>query len=180
MSTSKFIMAQKLNKVQVRLMSRDIEEYTLQSLIPLIFKECLEENLTFWFNVYENEVVLNLRDTGHENYELNIRHYIGKIVDADKVKISLLKNTFLLTSEAHSLNEASSNTLKNNEDEVNNTLISSEKLPPTPINKAIAQIQNKGLSINPSTIKNHVKWSQLSNNERIQCKNYINNMEGAS
>ena len=74
MSTSKFIMACKLSNVQQKLMAVTIEDMSLDGLLPLIYKECLKENLTFWFNFMEDACVLNLRDIEHENHELNIRY----------------------------------------------------------------------------------------------------------
>ena len=94
MSQSKFIMAKKLCKVQKRLMEVKIEEFTLENLLPLIFQECLKENLTFWFNFIEDAAVLNLRDVEHENYELNIRHHYANAPlsqeNIDAVKLNLL------------------------------------------------------------------------------------------
>ena len=69
MSESKFIMAKKLAIIQRRLMGMNITESDYDSLLPLIFKECIKDNLTFWFNFMEDAAVLNLRDIEHENYE---------------------------------------------------------------------------------------------------------------
>lgn len=181
MSTSKFIMATKLARVQKRLMELTINDDSLDGLIPLIFKECLKEDLTFWFNFLENEVVLNLRDIGHENYELNIRQYHGNTDDWDSLKKMVLTNTFLITKKPVLLNEdgnaSSEKTLHGDE---GNTIISSDQPVPKHVRDAITRIQDKGIPVTPETIRNHLPTGQMSTSEVMKCNKYLKEMKEAS
>lgn len=172
MSESKFSMAQKLARVQKNLMMCEIQDYSLDSLINLIFKKCSEENLTFWFNFYEHEVVLNLRDISHENYELNIRQYYDTLDDIEKVKLQVLDNAFLLTEDKETLENNDASSAETRETQ----LIGSTKITPKPIRKAIETIQSKGVPVTKEGIRNHVSWGQLSTDQRIKCTNYLEEM----
>ena len=177
MSESKFVMAKKLSSVQTALMGETINDLSLDNLIPLIFKACLKENLCFWFNVIENELVLNLRDIGHENYELNIRQHYDIISfdgNMDSLKKQVLINAFLITSNNISVEENVANS-----DDSGDKLISTEKLPPKTINRVIKELHEKGIDVNRSSVKNNIPWSQLSTDERIKCTNYLKNMEAS-
>ena len=176
MSESKFVMAQKIFNVQKALMGKEIQDFTLDFLIPLIFNECSKENMVFWFNFYEHEVVLNFRDISHENYELNIRQYYESMEDIDSIKLQVLTNAFNLTVEKVTLGNASS---APQNDETSANLISGDKVTPQPIRKAIEKIQSKGIDVTKEAIKNHVAWTQLSTDQRIKCTKYLDNM-GAS
>ena len=178
MSHSKFIMAKKLHNVQKRLMGNTINEDTLDCLLSLIFKECSKEKLTFWFNFLENEIVLNLRDIEHENYELNIRQHYTETAKTDDLKKMVLVNTFLITKnsvEFESLNEASS---QKKSDETH--IISGDKPVPPHIREAIEKIQAKGIPVTPETIQNHLPTAKMSTNATIQCNNYLKKMKEAS
>ena len=174
MSESKRFMVEKLSVVQQSLMGMSFEDTSLQSLLPIIFKECLKENLTFWFSFIENTGVLNLRDTLHENYELNIRLYTSNNEDLDTLKENLLINTFLITKESTS-NIASS--AKN--EEVTHHLISNDKPVPKHISKAIEKIQAKGIPVTKEAIKNHLPLKEMSSSARLECNRYLRDM-GAS
>lgn len=179
MSESKFIMAQKLVRVQTALMECELPD-SLESLIPLIFKACLKENICFWFNFFEHEVVLNLRDIKHENYELNIRQYYESVNDIDSVKILVLNNAFLLTGNKTVFeNNDDGSALQETETLEDAHIISGDKIIPKPIRNAIDTIKAKGVEVNKTSIRNHVPWNQLSNDQRIKCTNYLNEM-GAS
>ena len=178
MSHSKFIMAKKLHNVQKRLMGNTINEDTLDGLLSLIFKECSKEKLTFWFNFLENEIVLNLRDIEHENYELNIRQHYTETDKTDDLKKMVLVNTFLITKnsvEFESLNEASS---QKKSDQTH--IISGDKPVPPHIREAIEKIQAKGIPVTPETIQNHLPTGKMSTNATIQCNNYLKKMKEAS
>lgn len=188
MSNSKFIMAKKLANVQEKLMNETITDTSPEGLISLIFKACRGENLTFWFNFFENEVVLNLRDTLHENYELNIRQYYepshkvaydtlesSRNVDYDELKKIVLTNTFLITTTSTKLDEASSQKDTSNETHI----ISGDKPVPKHIREAIDKIQAKGIPVTPEAIRNHLPTSKMSASATIQCNKYLKEM-GAS
>lgn len=178
MSESKFIMAKKLALVQNNLLECEIQDTNLDSLLPLIMRECRKENIVFWFNFFEHEVVLNLRDTQHENYELNIRqHY--ETHDIDEVKLQVLVNAFLLTTGKTVLENNEDSSALQEEETPDNKIISGDKVIPKPINEAIKKIKAKGVEVNKKSIRAHVQWNQLSTDQRIKCTNYLENM-GAS
>lgn len=175
MSQSKFIMAQKLQRVQVALMEEEISSTQLNILLPLIFKKCLEENMTFWFNFLEDACVLNLRDVEHENTELNIRYAYQHIPFDDEkqsyYKESLLINTFLITKETITVASSAPK-----EDETQ--LLDSDEVMPKSIRKAIEKIQKKGIPVTPEAIRNHLPLSKMSTSNRIECNRYLKKMEG--
>lgn len=174
MSESKRFMVEKLSVVQQSLMGMSFEDTSLQSLLPIIFKECIKENLTFWFSFIENTGVLNLRDTLHENYELNIRLYTSNNEDLDTLKENLLINTFLITKESTSTIASSAK----NEEETHH-LISNDKPVPKHISKAIEKIQAKGIPVTKEAIKNHLPLNEMSSSARLECNRYLRDM-GAS
>lgn len=174
MSESKFIMAQRLHDVQVKLMGETINDDSLDVLLPLIFQRCSEQKLTFWFNFYEHECVLNLRDVSHENYELNIRQYIGDSLNLDNIediKKQVLVNAFLITKECVTVDVASSE---------KSSIISTDKPTPKHIQNAIQKIQDKGIPVTPQTIHNHLPLHQMSTNERLKCNKYLKQMEDST
>ena len=179
MSESKFIMAKKLALVQNNLMECEIQDTSLDSLLPLIMRECRKENIVFWFNFFEHEVVLNLRDTQHENYELNIRQYYETIEDIDGIKLQVLVNAFNLTGVELTLENNEDSSALQEEETPDNKIISGDKVIPKPINEAIKKIKAKGVEVNKKSIRAHVQWNQLSTDQRIKCTNYLENM-GAS
>lgn len=178
MSESKFIMAKKLSCVQNNLMECEIQDKSLDSLLPLIMKECRKENMMFWFNFFEHEVVLNLRDIKHDNYELNIRQYY-ETRDIDEVKLQVLTNAFLLTHSKMVLENNENSSALQEEETPDNKIISGDKVIPKPINEAIKKIKAKGVEVNKKSIRAHVQWNQLSTDQRIKCTNYLENMEAS-
>ena len=178
MSESKFIMAKKLAGVQNNLMECEIQDKSLDSLLPLIMRECRKENMMFWFNFFEHEVVLNLRDIKHDNYELNIRQYY-ETLDIDEVKLQVLTNAFLLTHSKMVLENNENSSALQKEESSDAHIISGDKVIPKPIRNAIDTIKSKGVEVNKTSIKNHVPWSQLSIDQRIKCTNYLKEMEAS-
>ena len=176
MNTSKFIMAQKLHRVQEKLMGETISDFSLDGLLPLIFKICSEENLCFWFNFLENECVLNLRDIGHENYELNIRQYYETGAELEGIKEKVLINTFIITHDSVSLEKDGASSAQN-EEELG--LISGDKPVPKHIRKAIDTIQSKGIPVTAEAIHNHLPLGQMSTSARMECNKYLKQMEGS-
>lgn len=192
MSKSKFLMAQKLQKVQVSLMEEEIHSSQLKVLLPLIFKKCLEEKMTFWFSFLEDACVLNLRDVEHENTELNIRYAYHNIpIDAAKLdyyKETLLINAFLITKSPIefklNMDNVSISTGKtDNERDTDSipkevtTILDSDEVMPKSIRKAVEKIQKKGISVTPEAIRNHLPLSKMSTSNRIECNKYLKKME---
>jgi len=176
MSESKRVMADHLSVVQSSLMGMSFESLTLDSLLPIIFKECLKENLTFWFNYVENSLVLNLRDIRFENYELNIRyHYQPTNNDEsiDDVKLQLLMNTFLITKD----NVSVSNVASSKKQEEETLIISGDKPVPPHIRKAIDKIQSKGIPVTREAIQNHLPLGKMSTSARLECNKYLKEMD---
>ena len=175
MSKSKLIMAQKLSHVQNELMGEEIQEYSLEFLLPLIFKACSKENLTFWFNFFENECVLNIRDVEHENYELNIRQYYDTDDNIDLIKVQVFKNAFLLTDKPYKVN--ASQQKKGNEPV---DIISGDKPIPKHIRNAIETIKAKGIPVTADAINNHLPTGQMSTGQIMECNKYLKQLKEAS
>lgn len=179
MSTSKFIMACKLSKVQEKLMGMTIQEDGLESLLPLIFKACREENMMFWFNFMEDAVVLNLRDINHENYELNIRYAYKQVPEKREClkyyKREVLINAFLITKGSVSLENNVTSSAQNRETHI----ISNDKPVPKHIRDAIKRIEDKGIPVTPEAIHNHLPLGKMSTSARMECNKYLKQM-GAS
>ena len=185
MAQSKFVMAQKLHDVQKSLMGKKINPHEFEETLRLIFEECSKENLTFWFNFYEDYCALNLRDVQHENYELNIRcAYVNVPTAPEEIiqnKIHLLQNTFLLIEEPvvgfqSPTTDSSGENSQGNYDEL---ILTSDKPIPPHVNKAIDKIKAKGIPVTKESIKNHIPWGSISTDQRIKCTNFLNEM-GAS
>ncbi|MBR1749039.1 MAG: hypothetical protein IJ743_04495 [Bacilli bacterium] len=174
MSTSKFIMAKKLQKVQDNLRECKIEGPSLESLIPLIFEKCYEEKLTFWFNVFENEIVLNLRDVEQENYELNFRQHYKSTSTLDEFKVQLLFNVFLLWKNTNKSSVASS--AKKESSKTEQVIITGDKPTPPHIREAIKKIEAKGIPVTVEAIQNHLPLGQMSTSHRMECNKYLKKM----
>lgn len=187
MSTSKFIMAQKLQVVQGNLMGKELDFGNFEGLLSTIFEVCSKEGLTFWFNFHEDYCVLNLRDTAHENYELNIRNaYVGVPLTDEAIienKLHLLQNAFLLTEgpvagfkpPVTGISSEGVN-VENNVDEL--IFTSDKPIPPT-VTRAIDTIKAKGIPVTRESLRNHIPWSEISTDQRIKCTKFIKEM-GAS
>lgn len=173
MSNSKFVMTRKLCNVQIRLMEIEIKDISFNSLLPLIFKECLKENLTFYFNFIENHCVLNLRDVEHENYELNIRVYYTNNSTFEELKLQALINAFLITSGEYEIGLSSEDASSATDETL---LISGDKPTPKHISKAIDTLNAKGVPITPESIKNHLPLHDMSVNSRLECNKYLKQM----
>lgn len=173
MSASKFVMAKKLQRVQLALMDEKISETSLDVLLPIIFEQCYKENLTFWFSFLEDCVVLNLRDVEHENYELNIRYTyptarLGED-QFDHYKECVLINAFLITKKHEEVNS---------DKEID--IISGDGVVPQPIRVAIESLRKKGVPVTPEGIMNHLPLGEMSNNNRMQCNKYLKKMKEES
>lgn len=178
MSESKLVMARKLHNVQRRLMNADIEDIEdLDVLIPLIFKECADEGLCFWFSFLEDTVILNLRDVDHDNWELNIRyHYHNKELSCDSLKLIVLKNVFLLTNASSAVTgEVNTKDTGNNE-----FIVSGDKPVPKAIRDAIDTIKAKGIPVTPEAINNHLPTGKMSTSQVMECNNYLKKMKEGS
>ena len=180
MSSSKFTMAKKLCRVQQRLMSTEITDTSLEELLPLIFNECLRENMTFWFNFIENAVVLNLRDVQHENNELNIRQYYSTIPSdggRKELKRDVLINAFLITTKSHSSkdNDASSAD-KKEEDLKQEQIPMTDAVPPTSIRTVIEMLEKEGKPVNRKTIGENLQLNKMSTDNRRRCIAYLKSL----
>ena len=175
MSESKRVMAEHLARVQRKIMGMSFESITLEDLLPIIFEECLKENMTFWFSFVEDTCVLNLRDIRYENYELNIRLYHETGVNPTEIKTELLINTFLITQKSHEI--------KNNEvssaPKDDGVVISNDQPVPKPIREAIKKIEAKGIPVTPEAIQHHLPLGEMSNDSRMKCNKYLKSMEAA-
>lgn len=173
MSKSKLSMAKKLYAVQKDLQREEIQEFTLDSLLPLIMKACSKQNLMFWFNFIDNHCILNLRDIEHENYELNIRYHYESVGNIEIIKLEVLKNAFLLTNNSNEINASSANT-------ESLEIISGDKPVPPHINEAIKKIKSKGIPVTAEAIHNHLPLGQMSTSARMKCNKYLKEMMEAS
>lgn len=172
MSESKFIMAKKLFKVQKSLMELKIQDFGLDSLLSLIFKACATEQIVFGFNFFEDGCVLNLRDIGRENTELNIRYFYSRNDEnIDDVKVQVLKNAFNLTSTPLDASSAK------NEESIH--IVSGDKPVPSHIRQAIKKLEAKGVPVTVEGIRNHLPLNEMSSNSRIKCNAYLKNMEAS-
>ena len=163
-------------------MGKTIEDYTLNTLIPLIFKECIKQELMFYFNFVENACVLNLRDVSEENMELNIRyhHQYMEITPEinEMLQSRLLCNTFLLTSNP--VNVASSENITKGDktvEEKESTIISNDKPVPQHIRTAIETIKAKGIPVTREAIQHHLPLGEMSTSARMECNKYLKEME---
>ena len=175
MSASKFVMAQKLQNVQSSLMGMELDFLDFPRLLSIIFEECRKENLTFWFNFIDDTCILNLRDTQHENYELNIRYlYEGMTLFddgnvLDKIKLYVLQNTFLLTE--NSVEGFQEKKVAASSESID--ILAGDKPVPKHISKAIETIQAKGIPVTIEAIRNHLPLNEMSTSSRIECNRYL-------
>lgn len=184
MSTSKFIMAQKLQRVQIALMEEEISSTQLHILLPIVFKKCLKENITFWFNFLEDSCVLNLRDVEHENMELNIRYAYSDVPSEAKMEVykeMLLINAFLITRSSEKINEIASSATtkkqKTRKDETRNKPIQESNLvPPSAIKVAIELCEKNNEEITKKNIEKKLDLGQMSQDKKRRCIAYLRSM----
>lgn len=193
MSASKTFMARKLACVQESLMGMEFEDTNLHTILPIIFNECQKQNMTFWFNFIENACVLNLRDTSHENYELNIRQYIGNDENTDLVSIKrqVLCNAFLLTVKSYTIETSrksedsvkeghiakalkeSSNDVKKEEGKIQESNI----VPPSSIRIAIDECEKQGEPVTRKNVESKLNLKGMNQIKRRQCIAYLRDMK---
>lgn len=186
MSESKTFMARKLSRVQEILMGMEFEDTDLHTILPIIFKECRKENMTFWFNFIENSCVLNLRDTKRDNYELNIRQYIGNSENNDfaSIKRQVLCNAFLLTVKAHPIKTAENTPnmgaiakAVKEQQKRDAKILESTIVPPSAIRVAMEECEKQNEPINRKNIENKLNLKSMSQDKRRQCIAYLKDME---
>lgn len=190
MSHSKFVMSKRLQKVQLDLMQEEISETSYDVLLPLIFKKCYENNLTFWFNFLEDAAVLNLRDVEHENYELNIRHYYANAPlsqeNIDAIKLNLLVNAFLVINRKVVIdlpvkNEVPQNqmdkTQPKKEVKHEKPIKQSNAVPPTSIRTVIDMLEKNGEPVTRKSIQKYLQLDKMSTDNRRRCIAYLKSME---
>lgn len=167
-------ITQKLSNIQKNLMGIHIKNTALDTLIPLIFKECAKEKLMFYFTFVENTAILKLHDLDGENKELNIRLYHETSPEKyEEHKKALLLNTFLITSKKEDFTHSKSSEKRQDE------IISTDTTTPAPIQRAIEKIKQKGIPVDRKTIEKHIDLGSMGADVRKQCINYLKNMEGA-
>ena len=180
MSQSKFIMAKKLQKVQLDLMQMEISKISYDVLLPLIFKKCYENNLTFWFNFLEDAAVLNLRDVEHENYELNIRHHYANAPlsqeNIDAVKLNLLVNAFLVTTAKEVIDMPMKENPEPNKVQ-EKPIKESNLVPPTSIRTVIDMLEKNGEQVTRKSIQEYLQMDKMSTDNRRRCIAYLKSME---
>ena len=181
---SKESMYKKLQCVQAALMEETIEDYSLQSLLPLIFKRCYEENLTFWFNFLEDAIVLNLRDVSHESLQLNIRYSYKNVPDdyskdsIETYKIILLQNAFLLTDNPVGLiNITSSESKEEGKIVPEKPIKESTAVPPTSVRTVMDMLEKNNEPVTRSNIQKYLQLDKMSSDNRRRCIAYLKTME---
>jgi len=190
MSHSKFVMSKRLQKVQLDLMQEEISETSYDVLLPLIFKKCYENNLTFWFNFLEDAAVLNLRDVEHENYELNIRHYYANAPlsqeNIDAIKLNLLVNAFLVINRKVVIDlPVKSEVPQNQMDKTQpkkevkheKPIKQSNAVPPTSIRTVIDMLEKNGEPVTRKSIQKYLQLDKMSTDNRRRCIAYLKSME---
>ena len=181
MSQSKLIMARKLCNVQKELMNQEIEDDSLESLLPLCFNECLKQGLMFFFSISEDLVILKLRDIYHDNYELNVKHaHNGNLTtQMDTFKRNLLINTFNLTKKGNPIdNDASSaDTKKDDVKHEDKPIQESNLVPPTAIRTVIDTLEKNNESVTRKSIQKYLQMDKMSTDNRRRCIAYLKSME---
>ena len=167
----------KLSRVQQKLMGMEISSVDLEDLLPLIFKECLEENLMFYFNFIENACVLNLRDLSDENLELNVRLYYPNDpgdISCKKLKEQVLLNAFLLTKKSNTVEIVSS---ASEETQDVKPIQESNIVPPRAIRAAMEVIEKRGETPTKNLIEKELQLDKMSTDNRRQCIAYLKDMK---
>ena len=173
------LLIQRLCNVQKNLMSKNIEDNSLNNLLQLIFKECIKENMTFYFNFLENQVVLNLCDLDKEHNELHFRlSYSDECKVSDNtLKIFLLENTFLLTPSGCDV--ASSEDIPEEKETVKKEkpIQESNIVPPSAIRVAMEECEKQGEPVTRKNVENKLNLKSMSQDKRRQCIAYLRDME---
>lgn len=179
-AVSKVIMAHKLHEVQKNLMGKKFERLSLDYILPLIFEECGKQNMAFWFNFLEDSCVLNLRDTVHENYELNIRYaYQCSPVSIEKVneyKRVVLINTFLITSASRDVVSSAKKDEENIKHE-DKPIQESNIVPPAAIRVAMEECEKLGEPVTRKNVELKLNLKAMSQEKKSQCIAYLRDME---
>lgn len=172
------LLIQRLCNVQKSLMSKSIEDNSLNILLPVIFKECLKENMTFYFNFIENQVVLNLCDLLKEHNELHFRlSYSNEDMVSDcSLKLFLLENTFLLTTAP--VDVLSSENISEQKDLVEEKPIQQSNIvPPSAIRVAMEECNHNDEEITRKNIESKLNLKGMTQDKRRQCIAYLRDME---
>ena len=179
---SRMLIYHKISKIQQNLMGKSIEDYSLNTLIPLIFKEACKQNLMFYFNCIENAVVLNIRDTSEENMELNIRYHHNHADISPEIlemmELRLLQNTFLLVSKSHPFNHSNDADETSSKPDVHEKPITESNLvPPSAIRVAMEECKQQGEPITRKNLENKLNLKGMNQDKRRQCIAYLRDME---
>jgi len=163
--------------------------HELEDLLPVITKECFDQELILLFDFTATEAVLKVTNWNDAkdyipytvpmpeiremNKKMNIMQSEGSYITY--LKKYLLVNAFLImeksTVEQLTQEKEEPEPVKAAKKEID------ENVTPQCISKALQRVTAKGLEINRKTVYAHVAWKQLSDFEQEAAKNYINHME---
>ncbi|MBQ6344981.1 MAG: ERF family protein [Methanobrevibacter sp.] len=193
----------KIAMIQRNLMTQDIPKsgynkfgnfhyHELEDLLPPITKECFDQELILLFDFTDTEAILKITNWNDAkdfvsytvpmppivemNKKMNIMQSEGSYITY--LKKYLLVNAFLImeksTVEQIPFEDDSKVVAPKKEEK----RVNDEPLEvPNCISKALQRITSKGVEINRKTVYAHVNWKQISDDEKLAAKEYINRME---
>ena len=177
----------KIAMIQRNLMTQDIPKsgynkfgnfhyHELEDLLPPITKECFDQELILLFDFTDTEAILKITNWNDAkdfvsytvpmppivemNKKMNIMQSEGSYITY--LKKYLLVNAFLI------MEKSTVEQIPFEDDSIE---------VPNCISKALQRITSKGVEINRKTVYAHVNWKQISDDEKLAAKEYINRME---
>lgn len=179
-------LLEKISDVQRELMSHELEgDY--KYLVPVVLDTCQKHGLTFYFNFLEDSVVLNIVDWTSDDYsELHVRLNLKVVENANfnmnTIKFLVLCNAFLLTEQSSQITNPYKEAEKEVEEdetakEYDELIFSSDKPIPPHVSKAIDTITKKGIPVTKQSLRNHIPWKEISTTQRVNCTEYIKDLE---
>ncbi|MDO5849274.1 MAG: hypothetical protein Q4P18_07065 [Methanobrevibacter sp.] len=118
------VVYRKLAEIQRNLPNYDIDEETpLNVVLSILKNECFEKELSLWFNIIEDALILKVKSWNNEYGELNVRIPTKDENDYEELKLQVLRNTFLIyKSEVPSVNATQKECIEMKEDETPRTI----------------------------------------------------------
>lgn len=142
---------QKVADVQKVLMSKSFKTMDLDDLLPILSDECYKRELMFYFTFVEDTAILKIKEWDSKLGEINARLYYENVLNLtsqtsnsqlDSLKMQLLRNTFLITSNASSADIPIKETTA---------------VPPRPIRDAEEHIRKRGVPVTKESIQNYLR-----------------------
>lgn len=158
----------KLGEIQLNLLKYNLTtESDLSTVLSAVQKECCLQELTCWFNIIEDSLILKIKPWDKESLDINVRIPREKYDDYDGLKLQVLQNTFLIHDETTSIESEKVN------DSDGEDIVLEENEMPKPIEKVKEILEDKNIPTTRRNIAIELGMHDLSSEAMNASREYL-------